>query len=413
MFWVALATAIMMLSGEGDDVRAIAELIAGLREAIAVHVEDDTRRARALDAVGRFEVEFTRHREELQTFGDCVEAADREYGATQEDYDACEASIEAERIRLGERLEEVHREYEAAVEPDERARIAQDLFALPEAWVLDPTLTAATDPHHLHRFRGIEGTAARRHLTLPRNVVGVVFGPLATSTFGQRFPSRLVDAGTSYARDDFQEQDGTSTTEPSTINTRLGCRFGLFDDIEGGAVFLPLELEPDFRFEPVLAYVTSQYRFEDVDLAWRFSLQTPGELGWSVAPGGLLGVPGERLALQTGVFLPMELGTFKEKEAPRAGFVAPLRATVNVVPALWLMAETGFAYDDFTVADSLSVPLGFGAGYAHLAGSRLIEFTGSFTWDHFLQPGRPNDRSLVQPEVFRVAFGASMYFQAL
>ena len=34
MFWVALATAIMMLSGEGDDTRAIGLLIAGLRDAI-------------------------------------------------------------------------------------------------------------------------------------------------------------------------------------------------------------------------------------------------------------------------------------------------------------------------------------------------------------------------------------------
>jgi len=329
-----------------------------------------------------------------------VEAADRKYDATQQDYDACEGRIEAERARLRERLDVVHREYEAAVEPDERALIAHDLFALPEAWVLDPTLTA----DHPHRFRGIEGTAARRHLTLPRNVVGIVFGPLGPQTFGQRFPSRIVDAGTSYA----QPEDGSST-----INTRLGCRFGLFDDIEGGAVFLPLQVSPEFEFEPVLAYVTKQYRLEGVDLAWRFSLQTPGDLGWSVAPGAILGVPGRRLALQAGAFLPVELGTFKEPQAPHAGVVVPVRATVQVMRALWLTGETGVAYDDFDVAASASVPLGFGAGYSLLAGSRLIDLTGSFTWDHFLQPGTPNDRSLVQPEVFRVAVGATMYFQAL
>jgi hypothetical protein len=248
MFWVALATAIMMLSGEGDDVRAIAALIAGLRQSISVHVEDDARRARALDAVEDFETEFARHREELQVFGDCVEAVDRRYDATQADYEACEGRIEAERARLRERLDVVHREYEAAVEPAERALVAQDLFALPEAWVLDPTLSA----DHPHRFRGIEGTAARRHLTLPRNVVGIVFGPLGPQTFGQRFPSRIVDAGTSYAQNDFHSQDGTSSTEQATINTRLGCRFGLFDDIEGGAVFLPLQVSPEFEFEQVL-----------------------------------------------------------------------------------------------------------------------------------------------------------------
>ena len=403
MFWVALATAIMMLSGEGDDVRAVAALIAGLREAISLHVENEARRDRALDAVGELELEFKDHREELESFGDCVEAVDRKYDATQQDYDACESRIDDARARLGERLRALRREYDAALEPAERAQIAQDVFGLPQAWILDPTLTASTQTH---RFRGIEGTAARRHLTLPRNVVGIVFGPLGPQTFGQRFPSRIVDAGTSFA------QDGVEATDPA-INTRLGCRFGLFDDIEGGAVFLPLEVSPDFRFEQVLAYVTKQYRTKDVDLAFRFSLQTPGELGWSIAPGGIVGVPGQRVAVQAGAFLPIELGTFQESQPLHAGFVVPVRATVQVVRALWLSGETGVAYDDFDVADSVSVPLGFGGGYALLAGSRLVEFTGSFTWDHFLQPGTPNDSSLVEPEVFRVAFGATMYFQAL
>src|SRR5436190_19838030 len=107
MFWVALATAIMMLSGEGDDVRAVAALIAGLRQAISAHVEDEARRDRALDAVGQLELEFKDHREELESFGDCVEAVDRKYDATQQDYDACEARIEDARARLGERLREV------------------------------------------------------------------------------------------------------------------------------------------------------------------------------------------------------------------------------------------------------------------------------------------------------------------
>jgi hypothetical protein len=412
MFWVALATAIMMLSGEGDDVRAIALLIAGLRQSIYVHVDDETRRARALDAVGRFESEFARHRKELERFGQCVETADRKYGATRADYTACEARVEAERARLAGALRDVHEKYEASVEPEERANIARALISLPEAWVLDPTLVETAEAPRRQRFRGLEGTGSSRHLTLPRNVVGIVFGPLGPATFGQRFPSRIVDAGTSYAHEDFHGSSG-SPAAPNTVATRLGCRFGLFDDIEGGAVFLPFEVAPEFNFEPVLAYVTDQFRLDGVDLAFRFSLQTPGEFGWSVAPGGMLGVPGRRVALYAGAFVPMELGSFKEKKPARTGVVAPLRVTLNVVPALFVSAETAFAYDDFDVPDTVSVPLGFGAGYAFLAGSRLVEFTGSFTWDHFFLPARPNELAAFQPEVFRAAFGASMYFQGL
>jgi hypothetical protein len=412
MFWVALATAIMMLSGEGDDVRAIAFLIAGLRQSVTQHVADEPRRTRALDAIGRFEKEFARHREELARFGECVETADRNYRATRADYAACEAAVETERARLARTLDEVRGDYEAALEPGERAEIARDVAADPQAWVLDPTLER-TVPVRTPRLRGLEGVAASRHLTLPRNVVGIVYGPLGPATFGQRFPSRIVDAGTSVTHEDFYGSGGSPPTAPDKIHTRFGCRFGLYDDIEGGAVFLPFELSPDFRFEPVLAYVTDQFRLDDVVLAFRFSLQTPGDNGWSVAPGGMLGLPGRRVALQAGAFVPMELGSLKEKKAARTGVVAPLRVTVNLAASLYVSADTAFAYDDFDVPDSFSVPLGFGTGYAFLAGSRLVEFTGSFTWDHFFMPGTPSDLSAFQPEVFRAAFGASMYFQAL
>jgi hypothetical protein len=93
--------------------------------------------------------------------------------------------------------------------------------------------------------------------------------------------------------------------------------------------------------------------------------------------------------------------------------VAPLRLIVNVAPALFVSAETAFAYDDFDAAEAISVPLGFGAGYTFLAGARLVELTGALSFDHFLVPARPNELSLFQPEVFRAVFGVSMYFQAL
>jgi len=77
------------------------------------------------------------------------------------------------------------------------------------------------------------------------------------------------------------------------------------------------------------------------------------------------------------------------------------------------MGETGLAYDNLDVSDSLTIPLGFGAGYTWLLGSRLLEFTGSFAWDHWLVPGKPSGASTFQYGSYRVAFGASFYFQAL
>jgi hypothetical protein len=190
-------------------------------------------------------------------------------------------------------------------------------------------------------------------------------------------------------------------------------RFGLFDDFEAGALFLPFELAPEFHFDSVLVFLSQQFRFDAFDLAIRFSFQTPGDTGWALAPGVVLGTHGRHIALQVGAFVPMELGTFGEPTAPRVGLNAALRVVVNLVPSFFLTGETGVAYDNLSAPDLLTIPLGFGAGYSLLAGSRLFEFTASFTWDHWLQPSRPNDLAPFQFGAFRVALGASMSFQAL
>jgi hypothetical protein len=108
-----------------------------------------------------------------------------------------------------------------------------------------------------------------------------------------------------------------------------------------------------------------------------------------------------------------EVGTFGEPRSPSIGLNAPLRLIWSLVPSFFLTAETGVAYDDLSSADALTIPLGFGAGYTLLAGSRLLELTTSFTWDYWLLPGQANDVSAFQFGAFRVALGASLSFQAL
>lgn len=414
MFWVALATAIMMLSGEGDDTRAIAALLAGLRQAIAEYVPASPRREEALRALTGFEQAFATHRRDLQVFGKCVEAVDHRYAATQADYAACAEPLAVKRALLRQTLADVQRKYDEALLPAERDSVSRSALALPEAWVLDPTLAAGAGgaPPPQARFRGLEGVAARRHLTLPRNVVSIVFGPLGPATFGQRYPSQIVDGGTSYLR-----QRWTGTASPTPLDqwhTRLGVRFGLFDDFEAGALFLPFELSPTFEFESVTVFLTQQFRLRDLDLALRFSFQTPGNGGWAIAPGALLGSRSRTLAIQTGVLVPMELGSRKEPKSPTIGVNVPVRATWNLAPTFFVNAETGGFWDDPGEESRLTIPLGFGAGYTWLTGSRIIELTTSFTWDDWLLPSPPAGvSSSLQLGIFRVAAGASLYFQAL
>jgi hypothetical protein len=178
-------------------------------------------------------------------------------------------------------------------------------------------------------------------------------------------------------------------------------------------LFMPFQLAPKFRFDPVLIFFTQQFRFEGFDLAIRASFQTPGDTGWGLNPGTLLAIPGRRLAARVGFFVPMEVGTLKHPIAPMVGLNAPLRVTCNLVPSFFVSAESGVAYDDLALKGALNVPLGFGAGYSLMAGSKVIDFTTSITWDHWLSPAPEHDSARLDWEAFRIGFGASLYFQAL
>ena len=415
MLWVALATAIMLLSGElsreADDGATLSLLLAALRKSTIQDVADAPRRAAALRALASFELGLAAYRRQLATFKACIGAADKRYGATRADYDACSAPLESERTSLRASLATAQSEYEAAVTQAERARVASSVLSLPEARLLDPARAPEKTPIPT-RSRGIEGVVSERHLTLPRNVVAVMYGPLSSATFGQRFPSRIIDGGLSYAH---RAQGGADTTgTPSELwNLRGGARVGMFDDFEAGALFMPFQLAPKFRFDPVLIFFTQQFRFKGFDLGVRASFQTPGDTGWGLNPGLLLGIPGRRFAARVGLLLPMEVGTTKRPIAPMVGLNAPLRVTWNPLPSLFVSADSGVSYDDLSLKGALEVPLGFGAGYSLLAGSKLFDFTTSFTWDHWLSPAPEQGAAHLDMEAFRVALGASLYFQAL
>ncbi len=415
MLWVALATAIMLLSGElsreADDGATLALLLAAMRKSTIQDVADAPRRAAALRALASFELGLAAYRRQLATFKACIAAADGKYGATRADYDACSGPLESERASLRASLVTAQGNYEAAVSEAERARVAQTVLALPEARLLDPAQATKKSPLP-SRSRGVEGVVTERHPTLPRNVVAVVYGPLSSATFGQRFPSRIIDGGTSYAHQDQARADATGS--PSDLwNMRGGARVGMFDDFEAGALFMPLQLAPKFRFDPVLIFFTQQFRFQGVDLAFRASFQTPGDTGWGLNPGTMLALPGKRLAARVGFFVPMEVGTLKHSIAPIVGLNAPLRVTWNLVPSFFVSAESGVAYDNLALKGALNVPLGFGVGYTLLAGSKIIDFTSSFTW--ITGSHRPPAQGAAELDwhAFRIAFGASLYFQAL
>lgn len=221
-----------------------------------------------------------------------------------------------------------------------------------------------------YRRPGLEGRWTNRHLTAPMNSLRVLLGPGQPMLMGQRYGTQLVDGGGQLLRTDAGEEWWV----------RGGVGFGLTEDWEAGALFLPFRLAPDFAFSNITVFLTRGLRFEDWDTGLRLSFQTPGaERGFRLNPGIPFLYRAGFARVDSGVFVPMFLRDFA------VGLNVPVRGSVNVGPSVFLALESGFVQPNFDGGDA-SVPLGALAGYTALFGSRVVDVTAEFAWDSFWRP---------------------------
>src|SRR5688572_13662465 len=89
MFWVALSTLLMVMTGQGDDTYVFRAFLDNLRDSVEEHVTDPARRARALSVVDDTSNKFRSHREKVNQVGVCFERADRRYQVSAADYEHC------------------------------------------------------------------------------------------------------------------------------------------------------------------------------------------------------------------------------------------------------------------------------------------------------------------------------------
>ena len=102
----------------------------------------------------------------------------------------------------------------------------------------------------------------------------------------------------------------------------------------------------------------------------------------------------------------------------RDGVITPEFAAA--VLAVDLETPVFSAPDQFSVAGHWAGLAGYAiqvycdfAGYSLLAGSKLIDITALFSWDHWLSPAPEHGSAQVDWQAYRIAFGASLCFQAL
>jgi hypothetical protein len=123
MFWAALATLIMAMTGAGDDTFVFREFLEKMQEGVQTEVSDPARQQKALAAIDQTLEGFRQHRERVNKVSACIEKADRSYVVKVSDYEKCLVNMAASWDQAAETLIEKNRLFTAAVTDAELRQI--------------------------------------------------------------------------------------------------------------------------------------------------------------------------------------------------------------------------------------------------------------------------------------------------
>ncbi len=125
MFWVGLATLIMLINGTGDDSREFRKRVQAMHEATEQFVPDLGRRTLADHALDETTAAFLKHRERLDKVSHCIAAADADYAATRAEYTACLDTLDEMWAVSFTDFMRAEQHFRAAVRPHELIQIHQ------------------------------------------------------------------------------------------------------------------------------------------------------------------------------------------------------------------------------------------------------------------------------------------------
>jgi hypothetical protein len=131
MLWVALATALALLTGDGDDTQAFRTLLEHLRARVQAVIDDPERQRAALSAIEQAGAAFGDHRAGLAEVGQCIEALDRTYAVNAQSYYDCDAKADPLWHGVTVRMLEARRALRDAATPEQWAQIVADAAGEP------------------------------------------------------------------------------------------------------------------------------------------------------------------------------------------------------------------------------------------------------------------------------------------
>lgn len=276
------------------------------------------------------------------------------------------------------------------------------LLALPATWTL-----AGTDAHAQSRCpSGLCGPEAgagsrsnsrsvsyvRRSLGAAENSLHILGGPAFRPAFSNLI---LPEPGFSYS------QVGPLGIESTALG--LGAAYGITNDLEVGAIFVPLQLSPEVEIRDAYGWVTLQSRSDVTDVGLRLGVFAP--LADDSKAGLELAAP---LQLHMGGSASLDIAlisliSFGDETI--ANFEIPLRLAFNATENVFFGVRSGILLPEFE-STALLLQLGAFVGYTVEFQDRpATDITVSATWPSFVTAA--DDYAQVAGDVFVIGVGAN------
>lgn len=189
-----------------------------------------------------------------------------------------------------------------------------------------------------------------------------------------------------------------------------GASYVPVDNLEVGAIVLPLQLSPSFKYSNPALYGVYRLLDGDFELGAGLALYLPVESGSKF--GMTLGVPmayhlSPTARIDTGVQLTM---SFTDPMVNTLNI--PVGVTVNVTDNVFVGARIGLTGNLKGFGDSVAIPLYLRAGYTlanNATGGPLADLVLQFGFPGFLSLGASEPVSTLQTAYWQLTVGGNVY----
>lgn len=238
-----------------------------------------------------------------------------------------------------------------------------------------------------------------RPLVIPRGQLTIIAGP------------HPIIGGGGFTIDHF----GVNTSSPLTISVdpayefAVGASYGVIDNLEVGAIAIPLLLSPDFKYLNPSLFGVYRILSGQFELGAALTATIPVQSGTDFGLG--LGVPmayhlSDTMRLNTGVNLSFSFG-----DPMQTGLSIPVGLTVNVANNVFVGARTGITADLKHFGDTIALPLVLQGGYtlANASNGPTADLMVQFGFPGFLSLGAEDPVSKLQTAYWQLTFGANIH----